>query len=303
MEAPTQTPSPATDPDTTVPIKPQDPTTTHVKTNQKMGKLKLTFLYTLIGGLIISALISVTAILIGEFNDAVTKALLTTLIFVTHSLLLIAIVSADKENHIGKSLTLTVVFASIVANMITTTLGIWNLWADDSSWKAFMLYMLLIGTSFLITMALKLRLGHKPTDNSAYITVCFVALLTLLLLPWILVPDSNLLVTFYYRLIGAVAILAATTLSIVVITNRITVSQHPALKPQTVAPHHIPTIHVLIAIVVTIFWIGGLLGLTTSTPADSHIETRPYPSTSTPKPADPSLDTQSNLQINRYDLN
>ena len=69
---------------------------------QRLGKLRLAFLYVLIGGLILSALISVFGILIGEFNSVIQKALLTTFIFVSHSLIVLALVSADTKNQIGR---------------------------------------------------------------------------------------------------------------------------------------------------------------------------------------------------------
>lgn len=229
---------------------------------QKMGKLKVAFLYILIGGLVISALISVVAILIGEFNEAVLKALLTTFIFVTHSLLVIGIVSADRRNRLGKDVIPTAILATVIANMFTSTLGTWELWASDASWKAFLVYMLVIGAAFIVTASLKLRLGaHKATNYLVYGTTGLVILLTALLVPWIVVPEADWVNSFYYRLIGAVTILAATTLSVSVIINRIAASQKPELtkkNPVATLPGGMLAVYITFGTVVGMFWFYGL---------------------------------------------
>jgi hypothetical protein len=127
---PTNGPSQTTPAQTAPGSKPIDP---------KIGKLKSAILYVLIGGLVISALISIVAILIGEFNSVITKALLTTFVFVTHSLIILALVSADRNNSIGKAVIPSTIFLAIIANMFTTTLGTWNVIDGDVTWRAFLL--------------------------------------------------------------------------------------------------------------------------------------------------------------------
>jgi len=246
---------------------------------QKMGKLKVAFLYILIGGLVISALISVVAILIGEFNEAVLKALLTTFIFVTHSLLVIAIVSADRNNRLGKDIISTAILAAVIANMFTSTLGTWEIWAADASWKAFLVYMLVIGAAFIVTASLKLRLGaHKATNYLVYATAGLIVLLTALLVPWIVAPEADWINSFYYRVIGAVTILAATALSVSVIINRIAASQKPELTKRTSAP--LPggmlAVYVTIGTVVGMFWFYGLFAFIAKATTSDRVESPTY---------------------------
>jgi len=234
----------------------------------KMSKLKLALLYTVVGGLVISALISVVSILIGEFSETAGRALLTTLIFVTHSLLVIALVSADRNNRLGKDIISTTILATVIANMFTSTLGTWELWKDDASWRAFLVYVLLIGASFIVTASLKLRLGtHKATNILALTTTALIVILTLLLIPWLVVSDPTFINAFYYRLIGAVTILAATALSITVIFNRIGAAQHSktvqAAKTPTL-PGGMLAIYISIGTIVALFWITGFFNFITS---------------------------------------
>jgi len=269
---------------TTVPVQPP---VVKKHADPKLSKIKLAFLYVLIGGLVVSALISVIAILIGQFNEVVVKALLTTFIFVTHSLLILAFVLADRHNTLGRAIFPTTIFVAIVANMFTTTLGTWGVWDSDISWRAFLLYMLAIGSAFIATGALKLRVAaHRNTNIAVYGTVLFIALLTLALIPWVFAPEPSQLGSFYYRLIGAITILGATTLSLSVIFNRIAVSQKPELAKASHEKKDIPggllAIYIVIGIAVAYVWLYGLIALISSAasvdrPArDNYINDRRY---------------------------
>jgi hypothetical protein len=245
----------------------------------KVGKLRTAFLYVLIGGLIVSALISVIAILIGEFNDVVVKALVTTFIFVTHCLLLLAIILAYKNDRLGKSLVSTTIFITLILNMFSTTLGTWELWASDMSWKMFLIYMLVIGTSFLISGALLLRRVHKPTQLSIYVAVGFILLLTVLLAPWILFPDADWLTGLYLRSIGAVTILTATSLSLAVIFNRIAASRKLAPMNSLSVEHMAPGIlafNISIGVITAMFWMYGLVVLISQAAVVDRPTAQPY---------------------------
>lgn len=244
----------------------------------KLSKLKIAFLYVLIGGLVLSALISVFAILIGQFNEVVLKALLTTFIFMTHSLLILALLSADRHNTVGKDLFPTTIFVTIIANMFTTTLGTWGVWDGDISWRAFLLYMLVIGSSFIATAALSLRLAHRNTNIAVYTTVGLVALLTVVLIPWVFAHTASDLGSFYYRLIGAITILTATTLSLTVIFNRIAVSQHPELlktrQPHQNIPGGLLAIYIVIGVIAAYAWSFGLASLIGSASSVDRVQTQ-----------------------------
>ena len=245
----------------------------------KLSKLKIAFLYILISGLVVSALISVFAILIGQFNEVVLKALLTTFIIMSHSLLIIGLISADRHNIIGKSLLPTTIFVTIIANMLTTTLGTWGVWDNDISWRAFLLYMLVIGSAFVVTGVLRLRIGHRNTDIAVLTTVALFALLTVVLVPWVFTHTPSDLGSLYYRIVGAITILAATTLSLSVIFNRIAVSQHPELGKNLNTRINLPggmlAIYIVIGVVAAFTWSFGLFALIGSAASVDRVQA-PY---------------------------
>jgi len=243
----------------------------------KFGQLRSFFLYVLIGGLVISAIISIFAILIGEFNEVIQKALLTTFIFMSHSLLVLAVISSDKYNQIGKSLLPTVVLGAIVANMVTTTFSTWGIWSGETSWKAFNLYILLIGGAFLIEATMKLALKHKATTYAVNTTVVAIGLLTIALIPWIFVQAEDL-GSFYFRLVSALTVFAGTALSITVILNRIALATHADLRAAIVKPSATPqgllAIYIVVGTITAFFWFYGFIAFV-SQAAHSNIYDNP----------------------------
>lgn len=193
------------------------------------NKIKLAIMYVLIGGLVASALISVAAILIGEFNEIIQRTLFTTFILVSHTLILLGFISSDKESLIGRSLVPTTIFGVVLANIITSTFGIWGVWDADLSWRAFNLYALLIGSAFIASGLLSNRIAHSAVKATTYASLGLLALWTLLLVPWIFL-DQSLLEEFYFRLIGAASILLATAVAVTVVMRQIIISQKPELK-------------------------------------------------------------------------
>ncbi len=262
------TPPAPDQPETTTsetPVTPPSPEVTPPveapKDSERLGHFKLAFLYTLIAGLAGSAIISIVAILIGEFNEVIQKALLTTFIFMTHSLLILAIVSADTRNQLGRSVVPTVILGTIFANMVTTSFGIWNIWDDEISWRALAFYVLAIGASFLISGVLKLRLSNKLVAGFVNATVVIVTLWSLLLVPWVFI-EAELLDEFYFRLVGALTILATTALSLTVIFRRIAISRHADLRATAPAKEDYSpgmlSLVITIGSIVALVWFIGL---------------------------------------------
>ncbi len=227
----------------------------------KLGKLKLAFLYVLIGGLVISALISVVAILIGEFNDIVQKAIATTISLVVHSSIVLLVILADRTNQLGKAIVPTTFVVTVIASMVTSALGLWGVWGDDLSWRMVNVYALAIGIAFIIDGLMRLRLKTQLMQVLPYVTIGLFALLGLVLIPWILFFDATWVTDVYYRIIGATAILAVTSLVVTAIVNRISIAQKPELaKTKTTIPAYtsgMMAIIITVGVFTAFFWLYG----------------------------------------------
>ncbi|MES2630421.1 MAG: hypothetical protein V4611_00485 [Patescibacteria group bacterium] len=233
----------------------------------RIGKLKLAFLYVLIGGLGASALVSIIALLIGSFNSEIQKSLLTIFVFFSHSLFILALLWADKYNQVGREVLPTSLFVLALASMISTTLGIWEVISAETAWRALGLYLLVIGAVFIISGLLKLRIKHDITKIILYTTIGSIAAIVIALVPWVLnlVNDFDPL---YFRIIAALSIFASTAFLIGIILRAIALSRHPEL--QTTKPIAHPMSGGLLAIYITIgtitamVWCAGFTGFLVS---------------------------------------
>lgn len=232
--------------------------------DKKIGTLKTGILYVLIGGLVVAALISIVAILIGEFNEVIRKALGTTLLVMSHCLLILLIVMADRNNLIGRSLILTTVLGTIFANIFTSIFGIWDIWEDSMSEHFLAFYVLLIGMAFVVTGIRKLWLKTKAVSITTTVSIAAAGLFTVVVTPWIFADNPELLDDFYYRLVGATTVLLATSFTLLAILNRIAVSRNPKLvTKRTTAPLNagLIVLFTLLGIIIAFCWLTGLFNM------------------------------------------
>jgi hypothetical protein len=243
------------------------PQTKPVEPSGRLSKLKLAFLYVLIGGLAASALIAIVALLVGSFNSEIQKSLLTIFVFFSHSLLILGLLWADKKNEVGRAVLPTSIFVLTLANMITTTLATWEIISNETAWRALGLYFLIIGAVFIITGILKLRIKHRATSLGIYITVGAIAAFVIALVPWVLQVFSTF-DPFYYRVIAALSIFSSTAFIIAMIVRGIALNRHselattkPAFKP---IPVGLLTIYIIVGTVASMVWCAGLGGFIVS---------------------------------------
>ncbi len=237
------------------------------KPTDRISKLKTAFLYLLIGGLVTSTLISVVALLIGQFNSAIFKSLLTIFIFLSHSLFILAILWADRYNQVGRLLLPTSIVVLTFANIVTTTLGTWELISTEFAWRALGLYVLALGAIFMITGILKLRIAHQTTQVGLFTAIGLISATVLGLIPWVLQIFTNF-DPLYYRVIAALSILATASFLIALILRGIAIGHKPALAET--APAKQPTTDGLLAMYITagsiaaIVWFVGFIGFVIS---------------------------------------
>ena len=243
------------------PVTPTPP----VATTQpnRLSKLKLAFLYVLIGGLAASGLLAIIALLVGSFSTEIQRSLQTIFIFFSHSLLILALLWSDKYDDVGRKLLPTSIFALTLANIITTTLATWEIISTDTGWRALGLYFLIIGAMFIITGLLKLRLKHKVTSQGIYATIGSVSLLVIALAPWVLV-ENNTFDPLYFRVVAALAILTSTIFIIAIILRSIALAHNSELKASkpVSAPiaNGLLAIYIVVGVITAMVWSTGLTG-------------------------------------------
>jgi hypothetical protein len=243
---------------------PVTPTQPEVITQpSRLSKLKLAFLYVLIGGLAASGLLAIVALLVGSFSTEIQKSLQTIFIFFSHSLLILALLWSDKYDDVGRKLLPTTIFALTLANIITTTLATWEIITTETGWRALGLYFLIIGAVFIISGLLKLRLKHAVTLQGIYATIGSISLLVIALAPWVLVESINF-DPLYFRIVAALAILSSTIFIIAIILRSIALAHNSELKASkpatTPTSNGLLAIYIVIGVVTAMVWSTGLTG-------------------------------------------
>lgn len=229
----------------------------------KLSKIKLAFLYVLIGGLVASALLAIVALLVGDFNAAIGKSFGTIFVFVVHSLFILGLIWSDKNDSIGRSIIPTTILATTLASIVTSTLGLWEIISESVANQSAMLYMLLVGTAFIVSGALKLRIKHQATTGLVYATAGTLVAWTLLLVPWVfeVVERFNPL---YFRVVGALTILASTLFIVAIIIRTIALSRSEKLRQERkLAPKEslsggMLTYYIVVGSITAIIWLVGM---------------------------------------------
>lgn len=237
------------------------PTVAPQPTPSRITRLKTAFMYVLIAGLAAAAITSVIALLIGQFTSGLSKALLTIFIFFSHSLLILAILWADKYNQVGKVLLPSAITVLVFANLISTTLGTWEIISAQTAWHIFSLYLLILGAVFIVVGLLRLRLAAQATQIALYTSIGLVLATVVSVAPWVLhvVPDFDPL---YFRVVAALSILAATSLIISVVLRAIALGRNDNLKLTAPQKHPIPggllAIYITLGVITAMVWSSGL---------------------------------------------
>ncbi len=174
--------------------------------------LKRLFLYTLIGSVVVSALIGIGVILLGDFGEIEVRVLMTTLTVTVTSILGLAN-GAYYETGRGRRLGVVGVVVSIIA-AVMTLLIIWNVIDDNQMFMkiAVTAMILAISLSHLSLLSLA-RLDRRFEWSNMAARIVIGSLVGLILFIVWLEPSGNS--GLLPRIMGILAILTA---SITVVT-------------------------------------------------------------------------------------
>lgn len=215
------------------------------------------FLFVLVGGLVLSCIIAVVAVLVGEFNEVTWRALLTAGSIVFHALIALMFYSMPggvvqrKINEVY----INIILAIVVASFATTVLSLWEILTAGIAGDLYAIYFYTFVFSTLIRMILRATRDSTATRVLADTSTGMSVLLYLMLLPPLFTDYPNTLPEFYYRAMSAVAIILGTTSVLSAVFNRLYISKHPTI---TVQDSSHSKSH-LTLIIVTVLVIGALL--------------------------------------------
>lgn len=193
-------------------------------------EFKKFFLFNLIGALVISAIVAVITILIGEFNETAARVLFTLLMVIIHSLISLAFIWDDtRQNTFDRLAFFTnVLFLIIVVSFITSVLGIWEVISGEIIWRLYQTYFVFGFASLHSDILSKALKKENYLDIIIYLNYLFIAIVVLMLMPVIYIDNAfNVLGEIYYRFLGAAGIIDGTLSILAIIFYKLYMHKHP----------------------------------------------------------------------------
>lgn len=256
----------------------QEATNVPVKRSSTIRKW---FFYILIGGLIISAVISIIAVLIGEVNDVVARSLWTTVIMVVHSLIAVALLTAasNEKNSTADEVALNVLVGLTVASFVTAALGTWEVLSGAVVGDLYRLMFYALFTDVLIFILLHSRFSDSAIARSAKVSIGITVAFFIYLIPSVFTGSLDYVMPdIYNRGIAAFSILLSTSVVITIIYHWVYTLKHRDERvreqaeaiargeqaPVVAAPVNSPMptwLKVLLIVIVAIFGLPILLGV------------------------------------------
>lgn len=194
------------------------------------AEFKKFFLFNLIGSLVISALVAVVTVLIGEFNEITGRVLLTLLMVIVHSLISLAFIWDDKRQNTFERLAffINVLFIIIIVSFLTSIFGIWKIMPGETVWHLYQTYLVIGFASLHGDILSKVLHKENYMDLIVYINYVFMAIVVLMLQPVIYIENATkVLGEFFFRILGAVGIIDGTLSILTIILYKLYMHKHP----------------------------------------------------------------------------
>lgn len=199
----------------------------------EFAEFKKFFLFNLIGSLIICAIVAVITVLMGSFNEITGRVLLTLFMVVVHSLVCLSFIWDDERQNTFEKLAFfaNVLFFLIVVSFITSILGIWKIIPGEIVWHLYQTYFV-IGFASLHGDILSKALDKESyIDLIVYLNYVFMAVVVLMLQPVIYLDNSTrVLGEFFFRVLGAIAIIDGTLSILTIIFYKLYINKHPKIN-------------------------------------------------------------------------
>ena len=192
----------------------------------------------LISSVVAAALIGVSAVLVGGFNDILGRALWTIFLSVFHSLLALGYVSAQRDNDATTTRFpwfSNALFGSILVSFLLVVFGIWEIISGGIVWNTYQALFILLFALFHTEVILQLRKRHTLIESLVYLNTIFIVVVAGMLLG-LIYADGVSLGEAFSRLLGAAAILDGTLTVLIVIIDKMLAPKLPATSAQPLVP-------------------------------------------------------------------
>lgn len=198
----------------------------------KFSELKKFFIWTFIGSLIAAALAAVVTVLIGEFTEVTMRVFMTLFMVILHSLVSLAFIWDDSRRNTFEKLAFFVntVFLLVVLSFVTSLFAIWDLIAGETVARIYQTFLIVGFASLHGDILSKASKKENYMDYVIIANYVFIVLVALMLQPIIYLDNPvKTLGEFYFRLLGATAIIDGTLSVLTIIFYKLYMHKHPEL--------------------------------------------------------------------------
>lgn len=197
------------------------------------AEFKKFFLFNLIGSLIVAALVAVITVLSKTFNEVTLRVFFTLAMVVVHSLVSLSFIWDDKRQNTFERLSffINILFIIIVLSFFTSILGIWEIIPGSIIAKMYMTYFVLLFAALHGDILSKALNKETYLDLIVYLNYVFMAFVVIML-QIIIYTDNALRVLgeFFFRGLGAIAIIDGTLSVLTIIFYKIYMNKHPRVE-------------------------------------------------------------------------
>ena len=197
------------------------------------AEFKRFFFYNLIGSLIISALVAVVTVLIGEFNELTGRVLFTLFMVIVHSVFSLIFIWDDERQHTFEKLSffINILFVLVIVSFLTSLFGIWTIFPAGLVVNLYQTYFVIAFASLHADILSKALNKERYMDIIVYVNYIFMAIVVLMLLPVIFIDNSiRVLGEVFFRLLGAVGIIDGTLSILTIIFYKLYMHNHPKIE-------------------------------------------------------------------------
>lgn len=233
----------------------------------RLQLIKRGFFITLIACIVATALVSVIAILLGDFGSTVWKTIGVIVSMGVHTALILGYTSSlfkqeEKTGQSPVSITNITLFSLLVASFIITILTIWDVMSGDMAVRSYGAMFIVLIASVHSDVLLALRNLTKALNIVIASNFIFIALVAAMLViaiigageGWVLLDQG----AFFWRLLGAAGVVDASLTIISAIMLKMWqqshAGQHANTKGNTVAIGPVVAKSLLVLVLLIVFW-------------------------------------------------
>ena len=190
--------------------------------------IKKYFIVVMVGGLIISSIIAIVAVFVGNFNDVIGKALSTTIWTVIHTLLALTVISATvRRRTAATDIIVNTLFVAVIISLMATIFYIWDIISGLAFADVYLvLFYAILSALFCIVILMtdrSVKLIRSVADSTLYVIVFFFILTIPSAFSNVLEP----LPTIYFKGLGASAIVLGTMAVLTLIFQKLYAAKKP----------------------------------------------------------------------------